>query len=153
MVNLKYKNQIKIGILMDKILITTKKLENIVIIKKNIKYIRDKIELIDAQLFKCNISNYSYDKKSYNDCIKEELIDKKLELVKIIDNANLELNCLKNAIDLLNGIEKKVLVDIYMNGKSIAKIAKEERYSESYIRKIRVRAIEHMSVILFGVAS
>lgn len=136
----------------NKILITTKKLEDIVIIKKNIKYISDKIKLIDEQLLRCKISNYSQDKNTLKDCIREELIDIKSELMERLDKEKLELSCLENAITLLSGIEHKVIEDHYMNGKSIAKIAAREKYSESYIRKIKVRAIENISVILFGVA-
>lgn len=132
-------------------LYTIQKLENVMLLKKSIKYLEDRISIIDEQLIRCKTSNYSDDKGDYNADLKEELMDKKNEYINILTKNTIELKSIEDAIDLLEGIEREVITDFYMNNYSVFEIAKNKSYSESYIRKVKQSGINNITKILFGI--
>jgi DNA-directed RNA polymerase specialized sigma subunit len=68
-----------------------------------------------------------------NESIKERML--KLETI---------LKQTRNKLDLLSDLEKKVIVNYFLNKRSIKDISKTLKYTESYIRKIKNKAMKKL---------
>ncbi|AID45457.1 Phage protein [Candidatus Arthromitus sp. SFB-mouse-NL] len=124
------------------------KLNSYAVIQKNIEYIDKQIKLIDSELLKVKTSKLEEGRGGNSNCRFEKLLDKKTKLSNKLNDLKLDKKFISESVNLLEGMERSVIIDFYFKNLNISKIAKQLSYSESQIRRVKTNAITNLKGIL-----
>lgn len=116
--------------------------------KTKIGYYNKKIQLIDCELQNIKSMSLEEIKGTGNGNKKEKLIDQKTLLEKQIKEMTLEAKFIEEAINLLDKIEKEILIDYYVHKLTINVIAQKQKYSECRIRQIKQKTLVKLGQFL-----
>lgn len=120
---------------------TIEKLESVNLIEKNMEYIEKKIEILDYDLAKLH-SN-----KDVNGHRIKKLLDEKTKLINDLDDLKLEKKFIVEAVNILEGIEREVIIDFYFKNYSVTQISNLKLYSDRRIRQIKKKALLKLSLL------
>lgn len=120
---------------------TIEKLESVNLIEKNMEYIEKKIEILDYDLAKLH-SN-----KDVNGYRIKKLLDEKTKLINDLDDLKLEKKFIVEAVNILEGVEREVIIDFYFKNYSVTQISNLKLYSDRRIRQIKKKALLKLSLL------
>ena len=120
---------------------TIEKLESVNLIEKNMEYIEKKIEILDYDLAKLH-SN-----KDVNGYRIKKLLHEKTKLINDLDDLKLEKKFIVEAVNILEGVEREVIIDFYFKNYSVTQISNLKLYSDRRIRQIKKKALLKLSLL------
>lgn len=140
---------------MDKFKLVKNMLFNYSILVSNIKIIEMEINIIKKNEGKINIdysektgNTYKISKPTEDTAVSNILILEELELKKELGESNLKR--IDIAIDSLEPTEKKIIELKYKESKQWWEVANDVKCSEGHCRRLRDRAINKISMAIFG---
>ena len=105
------------------------------------EYIEKKIEILDYDLAKL------YSNKDVNGHRIKKLLDEKTKLINDLDDLKLEKKFIVEAVNILEGIEREVIIDFYFKNYSVTQISTLKLYSDRRIRQIKKKALLKLSLL------
>ena len=134
---------------------TEKFLYNYNSLKASIENMKQEIEELDYR----EISAVNYEKEptgktyAFHSITEEAGIraaEKKKLLEKRIKATQSKLERIDRAIKALNDTERQIITERYINGKQWWQVAYEIKYSEKWCKELRRRAVQKVTIGLFG---
>lgn len=121
------------------------KLNNYVLMQKNIEYIEKKIKMIESELTKIRVSNFEENIRGVPNYRIEKLLDEKTRLFNKLNDLKLEKKFIVEAVNTLDNVEKNIINAIYFN----INVSIKNMYSERHLRRIRDNALHKLVSLLF----
>ncbi len=128
--------------------IVVDKLNSYAVLQKNIDYTEKKIKMIDHELTKIKIIKFEENRGEVNEYRTEKLLDDKVKLTNKLNDLKLEKKFIIEAVNSLEGIEREIIIDFYLKKNSISHISINKNYSDRYLRNIRNKALDKLSLYL-----
>lgn len=125
-----------------------KKLKSYPMLQKKIESIRKRLEIINHGL--TNVKTFKLDniRCGSNDYKIEKLLDEKTKLINELNYLEVEKKLIVEMVNILDGIEREIIIEFYFKNLHISKIAEQLSYSESQIRRVKTNAITNLKGIL-----
>lgn len=133
--------------------ITEEYLKNYKPLKASIENMRKEIEDLDYYVASSPSLEYIGEKKYKQSSTENAVINienKKKKIENNINSIESKLERIEKGIETLNETEKYVIVERYFEGRQWWVIAYKLKYSERWCKELRRRAVEKISISLFG---